>query len=201
MFPGFPGVGLLDGGHATGSARLICSSYSMGVSMPSDECLRRRLWKISRYSNRALASSIRVRHRCRLSSSVCTRPQKDSITALSQQSPIDPIEGTSPEARARSVKAQEVNCASSTGRCNTGPGGAVADGHVQGAGDQRRGLRTADGPAGAACPGRTRHRTRPRGGSLRCGQRSPKGFDPARASADRLAFGGMAQVGGVQQRW
>jgi hypothetical protein len=55
--------------------------------------------------------------------------------------------------------------------------------------------------AGAACPGRTRHRTRPRGGSLRCGQRSPKGFDPARASADRLAFGGMAQVGGVQQRW
>jgi hypothetical protein len=73
MFPGFPGVGLLDGGHATGSARLICSSYSMGVSMPSDECLRRRLWKISRYSNRALASSIRVRHRCRLSSSVCTR--------------------------------------------------------------------------------------------------------------------------------
>lgn len=36
------------------------------------------------------------------------RPQNDSITALSL--PIDPIEGTRPEARARSVKAQEVNC-------------------------------------------------------------------------------------------
>jgi hypothetical protein len=41
------------------------------------------LWKISRYSKIALASSIRVFHFLRLSSSVCMRPQNDSITALS----------------------------------------------------------------------------------------------------------------------
>ena len=34
------------------------SSYSIGVSIPSDECRRCRLWKISRYSKIALASSI-----------------------------------------------------------------------------------------------------------------------------------------------
>lgn len=67
--PWFPGVGLLECGHATGSVA-SWSSYSVGVSMPSDEWRRRRLWKISRYSNRALASSRRVRQRCRLSSSV-----------------------------------------------------------------------------------------------------------------------------------
>lgn len=54
----------------------------MGVSMPMAVWRRRRLWKISKYSNRALASSMRVGQRRRLSSSVCTRPQKDSMTAL-----------------------------------------------------------------------------------------------------------------------
>jgi hypothetical protein len=44
---------------------------------------RCRLWKISKYSKIALASSIRVVHRRRSSSSVCIRAQKDSMTALS----------------------------------------------------------------------------------------------------------------------
>jgi hypothetical protein len=57
MCPGFPGVGLLGCGHAMGSAVLARSSYSIGVSMPGEECRRRRLWKISRYRDRALASS------------------------------------------------------------------------------------------------------------------------------------------------
>jgi len=57
----------------------------------------------------ALASSMRERHRCRLRGSTCIRTQNDSIMALSKQSPIDPIEGTSPDCRARWVNAQEVN--------------------------------------------------------------------------------------------
>jgi hypothetical protein len=42
------------------------------------------------------------------SRSVCTRPQNDSITALSKQSPIEPIDGTRPESWARRVNAHEV---------------------------------------------------------------------------------------------
>jgi hypothetical protein len=52
---------------------------------------------------------MRVFHRRRSNSSVCIRPQKDSITALSKASPIVPIEGSSPESLARWVNAQEVN--------------------------------------------------------------------------------------------
>jgi hypothetical protein len=37
-------------------------AYSIGVSIPSPECRRRRWWKISRYSKIALTSSSRVRH-------------------------------------------------------------------------------------------------------------------------------------------
>src|SRR5690606_7003568 len=59
----------------------------------------------------ALASSMRVSHRFRLSSSTCIRAQNDSTTALSKQSPTDPIEGTRPDWRARWVNAQEVNWA------------------------------------------------------------------------------------------
>jgi hypothetical protein len=44
------------------------------------------------------------------------------------------MDGSSPEARARSVNAQEVFC-------------AVADGHVQGAGDEPGGLGSINGPA------------------------------------------------------
>ena len=52
----------------------------------------------------------RVFHRRRSSSSVCIRAQKDSITALSSASPMVPIQGSSSDAPARWVDAQEVNC-------------------------------------------------------------------------------------------
>jgi hypothetical protein len=78
--PGFSGVGLLD--SAAVHDAFLCS-YSMGVSMPSDEWRRRRLWKISRYSKIAFASSTRVVHRWRSRSSTCMRLQNDSIMALS----------------------------------------------------------------------------------------------------------------------
>jgi hypothetical protein len=50
-----------------------------------------------------------VRHRRLLSSSTCIRAQNDSTPVLSKQSPMEPIEGSSPERLARSVKAQDVN--------------------------------------------------------------------------------------------
>ena len=87
---------MLGCGHATGSAAVARSSYSIGVSMPSEEWRRWRLWKISRYSNRALASSIVVFYRCRLSSSVWTWPQNGSVIALSSAPDSD--------ARERSVR-------------------------------------------------------------------------------------------------
>jgi AhpD family alkylhydroperoxidase len=58
-------------------------SNSTGVRQPKALWRRCRLWKISRYSKIALASSTRVFHRRRSSSSVCIRAQKDSITAVS----------------------------------------------------------------------------------------------------------------------
>ena len=70
----------------------------------------RRLWKISVYSKIALASSTRVRHRWRSRSSTCIWLQNDSMTALSKQSPTEPIDGRRPESIARRVNAQEVNC-------------------------------------------------------------------------------------------
>jgi hypothetical protein len=48
------------------------------------------------------------------------RDQNDSIIELSKQSPMLPIEASSPESLARLVKAQDLNCLGSTGRCNTG---------------------------------------------------------------------------------
>src|SRR3954447_23828514 len=61
------------------------------------------------YSKIALASSTRVFQRRVSSSSTCIRDQNASIIALSQQSPTDPIEGSSPDFRARSVNVQAVN--------------------------------------------------------------------------------------------
>ena len=72
------------------------------------------------YSKIAFPSSSLVFQRFRFSSSVCMRPQNDSMTALSQGSPTVPSEGSMPARRARSVNAQEVNCPDSTGRRNTG---------------------------------------------------------------------------------
>ena len=48
-------------------------------------------------------------------------------------------------ARARSVNAHEVYCTVGVDQ-EAGLGGPVADGHVQGAGDQRGGLGAVDGP-------------------------------------------------------
>ncbi len=95
--------------HAAVVGRLRASN-STGVSIPSEEWRRWRLWKISRSSKIAFASSTRVRHRFRSSNSTCTRLRNDSMTALSKQSPTEPIEGRRPEWRARLVNAHEVNC-------------------------------------------------------------------------------------------
>jgi hypothetical protein len=71
----------------------------------------------------------------RLSNSVCTLAQKDSIIALPYKSPIDPIDGTSPDCLARSVKAQEVNCTPwSEWMIPPAPGIVVGDGHSQSVG-------------------------------------------------------------------
>jgi hypothetical protein len=58
-------------------------SNCIGVSMPSALWRLVRLWKISRYSKIALASSTRVFQRCRSSSSTCIRDQNASTMALS----------------------------------------------------------------------------------------------------------------------
>ena len=58
--------------------------------------------------------------RCRSSSSTCIRDQNDSTTALSKQAPTPHIEGTSPDALARWLNTQEVNCPGSRGRRNIG---------------------------------------------------------------------------------
>ena len=71
----------------------------------------------------ALASSMRVRQRCRSRSSTCIRDQNDSMTALSKQSPTEPIDGTRPESSARRVNAQDVNWVSWS-LCMTVPAGA-----------------------------------------------------------------------------
>ncbi len=84
-------------------------SYSMGVRISSAVWRWWRLWKISRYSKIALASSIRVLHLLRSNSSTCIRAQNDSMVALSKQSPTVPMDGTRPDSRARWVNAQEVN--------------------------------------------------------------------------------------------
>jgi hypothetical protein len=57
--------------------------------------------------------------RRRSSNSTCMRDQNDSMTALSKQAPMEPIEGSSPESTAQRVNAQEVNWADSIGRGNT----------------------------------------------------------------------------------
>jgi hypothetical protein len=49
----------------------------------------------------ALAYSTRVRQRFLLRTSTWSRAQKDSITALSKQSPTEPIDGSSPDWRGR----------------------------------------------------------------------------------------------------
>ncbi|MFJ2264463.1 hypothetical protein ACIOKD_40350 [Streptomyces sp. NPDC087844] len=59
-------------------------------------------------SKSAVDSSSRVRHRLRLSSSTWTRAQKDSVIALSTQSPMEPIEGSRPESFAEQWAARHA---------------------------------------------------------------------------------------------
>ena len=100
------GLGVCEVGDVGGVELL---EFDRGA--PAQALWRRcRLWKISRYSKIALASSTRVVHRWRSSSSVCMRAQNDSITALFVASPMVPIEGSSPDSLARWVNAQELNC-------------------------------------------------------------------------------------------
>lgn len=61
------------------------------------------------YSKIAFASSTRVFHFFRLSSSICIDDQDDSIIALSSPSPTDPNEGKEPAERIFSPNTQEVN--------------------------------------------------------------------------------------------
>ena len=123
-------------------------SYSIGVRILRAVWRRWRLWKISRYSNIALANSIRVRRRRRSNSSTCIRAQNDSINALSKQSPTDTDRGNEP-GLLRPVRER--------------PGGvggalvwvdhrlrfrlAVADSHTQGGGERPSGGGVVDGPA------------------------------------------------------
>jgi hypothetical protein len=67
-----------------GGGKLLAFDW---VSQPSALWRRCRLWKISSHAKIALASSTRVVHRLRSSSSVGIRPQNASMTALSA-SPI-----------------------------------------------------------------------------------------------------------------
>ena len=86
----------------------------------------------------ALANSIRVCHRCRLRRSTCILAQNDSTTALSKKSPIEPIEGTSADWRARWVNAHEV-LGALAGMDHRPVGPPVVDGHSQRRGDETRG--------------------------------------------------------------
>ena len=72
-----------------------------------------------RASYEAGAGPMRVFHRFRFSSSTCIRAQNDSTIALSKQSPIDPIDGRSPDSCALRVNTHDVNCSGSRGRSNT----------------------------------------------------------------------------------
>jgi hypothetical protein len=85
----------------------------MGVSIPSDECRRGRLWKVSSYPKIAFANSTRVRQRCRSSSSTCIRLQKRLddrvVVAIADrshrwdESRIDGALGESPRRKSRAL--------------------------------------------------------------------------------------------------
>jgi hypothetical protein len=61
---------------------VLINSNSIGVSMPRLEWRRRRLWKTSRYSKIAFASSTRVFQRRESSSSTCRRTRGRDDAAL-----------------------------------------------------------------------------------------------------------------------
>jgi len=108
MCSGFDGVSGLDS-HATVSPPRWTFSYSIGVRIPKGAVTPLTVVEDLQVLEIAFASSMRVRHFMRLSISVCMRPQNDSITELSKQSPIEPIDATSPDSWERRVKAHDVN--------------------------------------------------------------------------------------------
>ena len=115
MWRGFRGVGRLDS-HATVSPSRWRFSYSIGVRIPRlplavVEDLEVVEHRVGQLDARLPLPAVE--------SSVCMRPQNDSMTELSKQSPIEPIDATSPNSCARRVNAQEVNWADSIGRRNT----------------------------------------------------------------------------------
>ena len=67
------------------------------------------IFEVEIHSNIAAASWSRECQSCWSRSSRCSPEKNASATELSKQSPIDPIDGTRPDARARWVKAHEVN--------------------------------------------------------------------------------------------
>src|SRR6266581_5401124 len=87
----------------------------------------------------AFASSTRVRHRFRSSSSTWTRLQNDSMTALSKQSPTEPVEVSRPESRARLCALVAVNDGAAVGS-------ALVDCHTECAGHERSGRSAVDRP-------------------------------------------------------
>jgi hypothetical protein len=86
--------------------------------MPRALWRRCRLWKISRYLKMALASSMRVRQRCRSSSSTCTRDHNDTGHGGSKAGADAAHGGQQPDAFARWLNAHEVNCPGSRGQCD-----------------------------------------------------------------------------------
>ena len=79
----------------------------------------------------ALASSIRVLHFWRSSSSICMEDQKLSIMALSSPSPIDPKDGISPGGADLFAENPRGELGSVIGMNDAAGGRApVADGHI-----------------------------------------------------------------------
>lgn len=85
------------------------------------ECRRSKLYQ---WTHSAVAASTcrQLLHEGRSWSmtSVLYSPTVDSISALSRASPTEPIEPVIPASCSASVKAKEVYCLGSIGRCNTG---------------------------------------------------------------------------------
>ena len=92
MYPGFRGVAFLDLGCLARDVVVPHFRFDRGEHAEA-EWRRRRLWKISRYSKIAFASSTRVFQRRVSSSSTCMRAQNASIIGVVEQSPTVPIDG------------------------------------------------------------------------------------------------------------
>src|SRR3954464_11721339 len=117
--------------------------------MPQWECRRRGLYQASIQSKTARANWRRVVQRCSSRSSSWRVPKKLSATELSKQSPMDPIEPSSPALRSRRPKAQLVYCAPWSEWATVWPGGRppTPDGHLHRVDDELAAHVVGDGPA------------------------------------------------------